>query len=197
MAINLGPGNYTIKTTFNGTTVENTIEVLPTLYADNLVKYFRNASQFYIDLIDGEGNPVNNTNITMNINGVFYDRTTNENGTARLNINLIPGDYILTAIDPFTGLMMSYNITVLPTLNATDLEMTYKDGSTFNVTVLDGQGNLLADAKVTFNINGVFYNRYSDSKGIANLNITLMAGEYIITSDYDGMRIANTITIKD
>ena len=131
----------------------------------------------------------------MNINGVFYNRTTNENGTAKLNINLAPGEYILTAINPLTGLQMSYNITVLPTLNATDLEMTYKDGSTFNVTVLDGQGNPLKDAAVTFNINGVFYTRYTDSHGIARLNINLMAGEYIITSEYDGMRIANTITI--
>ena len=197
MAINLGPGNYTIKTTYNNVSVENTITVLPTLIADNLVKYFRNASQFLISLIDGEGNTVAGINITMNINGVFYNRTTNENGTAKLNINLAPGEYILTAIDPLTGLMMSYNITVLPTLNATDLEMTYKDGSTFNVTVLDGQGKALANAKVTFNINGVLYNRYSNSNGIAKLNINLMAGEYIITSEYDGMRIANTITIKD
>ena len=197
MAINLNPGNYTIKMIFNGTTVKNTVTVLPTLIADNLVKYFRNDSQFYIGLIDGEGNPVSGVNITMNINGVFYNRTTNENGTARLNINLNPGEYILTAIDPLTGLQMSYTITVLPTLNATDLEMKYKDGSTFNVTVLDGQGNPLKEAAVTFNINGVFYTRYSDSNGIAKLNINLMAGEYIITSEYDGMRIANTITIKD
>ena len=197
MAINLGPGNYTIKTTFNGTTVENTITVLPTLIAENLVKYFRNASQFFISLIDGEGNPVAGVNITMNINGVFYNRTTNENGTAKLNINLAPGEYILTATDPLTGLMMSYNITVFPTLDATDLEMKYKDGSTFNVTVLDGQGKPLANAKVTFNINGVLYNRYTDSNGIAKLNINLMAGKYIITSEYDNLRISNTITIKD
>ena len=70
IAINLGPGNYSIKTTFNGTTVENTITVLPTLIAENLVKYFRNASQFYVTLIDGQGNPVAGQNITMNINGV-------------------------------------------------------------------------------------------------------------------------------
>ena len=197
MTINLGPGNYTIKTTFNGTTVENTITVLPTLIADNLVKYFKNASQFYISLIDGGSNPISSVNITMNINGVFYNRTTNENGTARLNINLPPGEYILTAIDPLTGLMMSYNITVLPTLNATDLEMTYQDGSTFNVTVLDGQGNPAKEVTVTFNINGVLYNRASDSHGIARLNINLIAGEYIITSEYDGFKISNTITIKD
>ena len=197
IAINLNPGKYTIKTSYNGNSVENYIEVLPTLYADNLVKYFRNASQFYVSLIDGEGNPVAGVNITMNINGVFYQRVTNENGTARLNINLNPGEYILTAIDPLTGLQMSYNITVLPTLDASDLVMTYKDGSTFNVTVLDGQGNPLADAVVTFNINGVFYNRTTDSEGIARLNINLMAGEYIITSEYDELRISNTITIKD
>ena len=74
--------------------------------------------------------------------------------------------------------------------------MTYKDGSTFNVTVLDGQGNPLSNAKVTFNINGVFYNKISDSNGIAKLNINLMAGEYIITSEYDGLKTANTIIIK-
>ncbi|MBR0369812.1 MAG: Ig-like domain-containing protein, partial [Methanobrevibacter sp.] len=118
-------------------------------------------------------------------------------GTAKLNINLEPGEYILTAIDPVTGLMMSYNITVLPVLSADNMEMKYLDGSTFNATVIDGEGNPLANASVTFNINGVFYNRTTDENGIVKLNIRLMAGEYIITSEYNEMRIANTITIKD
>ncbi|WP_407413741.1 C1 family peptidase, partial [Methanobrevibacter sp.] len=104
--INLNPGNYKIKTTFNGTSVENNIEVLPTLIADDLVKYYRNESQFFIKLIDGKGNPVAGQNIRMNINGVFYDRATDENGIAKLNINLNPGEYILTAVDPLTGLQM-------------------------------------------------------------------------------------------
>ena len=82
-------------------------------------------------------------------------------------------------------------------LGSADLEMTYKDGSTFNVTVLDGQGKPLANASVSFNINGVFYTRYSDSDGIARLNINLMAGKFIITSEYEDLRISNTITIKD
>ena len=92
---------------------------------------------------------------------------------------------------------MSYNITVLSTLEADDLDMKYKDGSTFNVTVLDGESKALSGVNVTFNINGVFYNRTTDSEGIARLNINLMAGEYIITSEYDDLRISNTITIRD
>lgn len=195
IAINLNPGNYTIETAFNGTSVENNIEVLPTLIALNLVKYFRNESQFLISLIDGESNPVANVNITMNINGVFYNRTTNENGTAKLNINLNPGEYILTAIDPLTGLMMSYNITVLPTLTADDLNMTYLDGSQFKAKLVDGQGKALENAAITFNINGVFYIRHTNSSGIAALNIKLIPGEYIITSMYENAVTSNKITI--
>ena len=196
IAINLNPGNYTIKTSFNGTAIENKITVLPTLIAQNLVKYFRNESQFHIALIDGTGKAVPDVNITMNINGVFYNRTTNENGTARLNINLNSGEYILTATDPLTGLMMSYNITVLPVLTASDISMTYRDGTQFKAKLVDGKGNPLENVGVTFNINGVFYIRYTDSNGTAKLNINLMAGEYIITSQYENAQISNKITVS-
>ena len=195
IAINLNPGNYTIKTTYNNNTVENTITVLPTLIAKNLVKYYRNASQFDIVLIDGEGKAVAGKNITMNINGVLYTPTTNENGTARLNINLPQGEYILTAIDPLTGLQMSYNITVLPVLNATDITMKYLDGTKFKVNLVDGQGNPYKNQFVRFNINGKFYDRLTDSNGQAALNIRLPPGEYIITSSFNGSNIANKITI--
>ena len=196
MAINLNPGNYTIKTEYNGKVVQNEIEVLPTLIGNNLVKYFRNDSQFLIKLVDGQGNPVSGKDITMNINGVMYTRVTNENGIAKLNINLAPGTYILTALDPLTGLQMSYSITVLPVLNASDMKMSYKDGSKFEASLVDGTGKPLANKQVTFNINGVFYTRTTDSNGIARLNINLMPGEYIITSQYGAAAISNKITIS-
>ena len=194
--INLNPGKYSIKTTYGNITALNTIEVLPTLIADNLVKIFKNQSQFYISLIDKSGYYIPNTPITMNINGVFYNRTTNENGTAKLNINLIPGEYVLTATDPLTGLQMSYKITVLPVLTAEDLTMQYKDGSQFKATLVDGQGKALSGAKIQFNVNGVFYYRTTNDEGVAALNINLMAGEYIITSQYENAAISNKITIS-
>ena len=132
----------------------------------------------------------------MNINGVLYNRMANENGTARLNINLNPGEYILTAADPLTGLQMSYNITVLPILSAEDLVMSYLDGSQFKAVLVDGQGHPLSGINITFNVNGVFYIRTTDENGTAKLNINLMAGEYIITSYYDAFATSNKITIK-
>ena len=86
-------------------------------------------------------------------------------------------------------------VTVLPTLETSDLNMKYNDGSAFRAKVVDGQGNPLANQNVTFNVNGVFYNKVTNDEGIASLNIKLMKGEYIITSMWNGYQVGNNITI--
>lgn len=195
--INLNPGMYII-TAINPSTGEmasNDIEVLPSIIENNdLVKYFRNESQYSVKVLDNSGNPLANQVVTFNINGVFYNRTSNEDGVATLNINLNPGTYIITA--EYNNYRVSNDIEVLPVLTGEDLVMSYLDGSTFNAKLVDGQGNPLADEIITFNVNGVFYNRITDDEGIARLNINLLAGEYIITSYYDQARISNTISIE-
>ena len=46
--------------------------------------------------------------------------------------------------------------------------MNYLDGSKFQVKTLDGEGKPLANQNVTFNVNGVFYNKVSDKDGITS-----------------------------
>ena len=58
------------------------------------------------------------------------------------------------------------------------------------------QGNPYEGQIITFNINGVFYNKITDSNGHAKLNINLPAGEYIITSSYNGTNVASKVTVK-
>ena len=194
--INLGPGKYTI-TSINGDTGETlgkSIVVKSVVIENrNLVKYYRNDSQYTVKILDGKGNPLGGAKVTFNINGVFYSRTTNENGTAKLNINLDPGNYIITA--SYNGESVSNKINVLTRLVSSDLSMKYMDGSNFKVTVLDGQGIVSSGENITFNINGVFYNRTTDDDGLASLTINLMAGKYIITSYWNGYMKSNYITI--
>lgn len=116
-----------------------------------------------------------------------------ESGIARLNINLQPGNYIITA--EYLDCKVSNNIKVLSVLSASDMSMKYHDGSKFTANLVDGQGKAYVGQTVQFNINGVLYNRVTDSLGQAKLNINLMAGKYIITSSYNGLNIAKTITI--
>jgi hypothetical protein len=113
----------------------------------------------------------------------------------KLNINLVPGEYTVTT--QYGECKVSNKITVLPVLNASDITMKYLDGTQFKVNLVDGQGNPYAKQVITFNINGVFYKRLTDSTGQAILNLNLPIGEYIITSSYNGSNIANKITITD
>ncbi len=92
--------------------------------------------------------------------------------------------------------MASNTIKVLSVLETKDLVMKYKDGSKFEAKILDGQGKSYAGQTVTFNINGVFYTKTTEADGIARLKINLLAGEYIITSMYNGLNAANKVTIS-
>lgn len=195
--INLNPGQYTITSVGpDGYEIGNTVTVLPTVIVDDLTKYFQNSSQYEITVVDGEGNPIANRNVTININGVFYTRTTDENGVATLNINLQPGEYIATVLDPVSGLQVSSTVNVLPTLVGEDLVKAYNESAAYEVTLVDGTGAPVAGQNITMNINGVFYQRTTDADGVARLNINLQPGEYILTATYGNSVTSNTIVVE-
>lgn len=196
MVINLEPGEYTISMTnpATGEEKENSIIVLPRLFASDLTKYYRNESQFTVLVLDDEGNPVKAGEVvTFNINGIYYNRTTNASGIAKLNINLADDTYIITS--EYKGCKISNTITVLPILTGKDLTKKYGESGAFEATLVDGQGKPYAGQSITFNINGVMYQRTTDSNGVAKLNINLQAGEYIITSTYNEFSTSNKVTI--
>jgi len=202
MGIGLVPNEYKVNAVFNGTkdydkaTANATVTVKNTVFGNDTTLYFCNGTKYVAKFLDSNGKALANTTVKFNINGVFYTRVTDENGTASLGIRLDPKSYVITAYNPATGEERANNITVLPRLTAQDLSMKYLDGSTFNATLVDGQGKALAGANITFNVNGVFYHKTTNANGVASLNIRLMAGEYIITSMYDNCWASNKITIS-
>lgn len=108
--INLPEGNYTITADYNGCLVSNNIEVLPVLSAEDLIKQYGTSKQFVATLLDGQGQPYKNQEITFNLNGVLYKRTNDDNGQAKLNINLPYGKYIITS--SYNGCNVANTITV-------------------------------------------------------------------------------------
>ena len=199
IGINLNPGNYTITTFYHYTdglaTKTNNIEVLSTILANDVVKFFRNGTQYCAKFLDGCGSPLVNASVTFNINGVLYKKQTDYEGVARLNINLFPGKYILTAMHP-DGLMYGYNITVLSTIHGDDIVKFFRNGTQYCAKFLDGCGSPLVNASVIFNINGVFYKKQTDDNGMARLNINLFPGEYILTAIHlNGEEKANIIKV--
>ena len=199
IGINLNPGNYTITTFYHYTdglaTKTNNIEVLSTILANDVVKFFRNGTQYCAKFLDGCGSPLVNASVVFNINGVFYKKQTDDNGMAKLNINLRPGVYILTAMHP-DALMYGSNITVLSTILANDVVKFFRNGTQYCAKFLDGCGSPLVNASVVFNINGVLYKKQTDYDGVARLNINLFPGKYILTAMHpDGLMYGYNITV--
>ena len=202
MGIGLVPNEYKVSAVFNGTddydmaTADATVLVKSTILGNDTTLYFLNGTSYVAKFLDSDGNALANTTVKFNINGVFYTRVTDENGMASLNIRLDPNSYIITAYNPVTGEQRANEVTVLPRIIAEDLSMKYLDGSSFNATLVDGQGKVVAGVNITFNVNGVFYHKTTDANGVARLNIRLMPGDYIITSTYDKCWASNKITIS-
>ena len=202
MGIGLVPNEYKVSAVFNGTddydmaTADATVLVKSTILGNDTTLYFLNGTSYVAKFLDSDGNALANTTVKFNINGVFYTRVTDENGMASLNIRLDPKLYIITAYNPVTGEQRANEVTVLPRIIAEDLSMKYLDGSSFNATLVDGQGKAVAGVNITFNVNGVFYHKTTDANGVARLNIRLMPGDYIITSTYDKCWASNKITIS-
>ena len=196
IGINLNPGNYTITTFYHYTdglaTKTNNIEVLSTILANDVVKFFRNGTQYCAKFLDGCGSPLVNASVTFNINGVFYKKQTDDNGMARLNINLFPGEYILTAIH-LNGEEKANIIKVLTTISAEDISLIENKSRVFVLKTHDGARN------VSITINGVEYIVQTDDGGVATLNVSLSKGNHAVLSKNlnSGEEIFNTIYVME
>ena len=201
----LAPGNHTVTVTYTGdkkydsANATQTIVVeedIHTVVAENLTKVEKAPDRFEALFTDAKGNPLANTDVTFELNGQKYTRTTDANGKAGMAINLIAGNYTIVTSNPVTGQSVTNTITVLPRLEGSDLTKYFRNASQYRVKVYDDNGNpVKAGEIVTFNINGVFYNRTTGNDGFVQLSINLNPGDYIITAQYKGCQIANNIKV--
>lgn len=150
------------------------------IISNDLEKYYKDDKGFCATFYNENGTPLTNKNITFSVNGVSYIKTTDNNGTAKLNINLESGNYTIISYNPTTNETITNNITVLSSINGNDLTKYFKNATQYSVTLYDKTGKALVNKTVRFNINGIFYERKTNEKGVAKLNVTvynLITGE--------------------
>ena len=76
----------------NATVHDNLPDYDAFLETEDVVMYYKNGTRFTANLVNFYGEPLANMTITFTINGVDYNRTTDENGTASMAINLPSGE---------------------------------------------------------------------------------------------------------
>ena len=113
LSINLNSGVYPVRVVVDGVEANFTVTVQSTIDSSDIVKIFRNGTQYNAIFTDANGTPLPNIEVSFNIHGVIYNRTTDRNGASKLNINLDAGNYIITAFNSATGEMKSNTIKVI------------------------------------------------------------------------------------
>ena len=202
LTLNLNSGKYTITTTFSGSnkyyakTVKNTITVKSTIKSSNLAKFYKNKAAYYSTFYDKKGKLLKNTAIKFKLNGKSHTVKTNKRGVAKLAIDLKPGTYSISSINSKTSETVSNTITIKSLLETRDLTMNESDGSKFSVKVLNSYGKASPNKIVTLKVNGKTYTPKSNSNGIATQVIDLPQGKYSITTEYEGLKNTNQITVN-
>ena len=198
--------NEPVKVTINGQkydrktggeVIKSKITVKTTVISKDVTKIFRNGTNYEASFLDSKGNKAPaGEKVSININGVFYQRTIKSDGSISFALNLEQGTYVLTMTNPYTGEEISNTVKILPNIvDNKDLTKYYRNGSQFTFKLLDDKGKPAAGQKASININGVFYTRTTNDKGIATFQINLEPGTYILTMEYKGCRVSNRVTV--
>ena len=115
--------------------------------------YYKDGTRFAVVLKDINGNPLANMNVTISINGRDYIRQSDENGTASIAINLDSKNYTVVTTfggtSKYFGTSINNTVSILSTIISKDIVKYYRNGTQFYATVLDFNGNPLANTTVT------------------------------------------------
>ena len=146
----------------------------------------------YVQLLDKNNTPIAGKIVKIGISGKVYNCTTNNNGTAKLKIQLSFREYPVTFSfdsEGFKTSELSTKIFVIPsnktTITAPDTTIYRQIGGEFKVVLKVGNV-ALPSRGVKISIAGKTYTCITNAKGEAILPIKLSANTYPVTYSFDG-----------
>lgn len=164
------PENVSIKYengTFTDLTLDNTIAAIkvytnPNINVDGLKKYYGDKSSLTVDATPGD-------EVTFEINGITATVRADENGTAKLGVNLDPGRY--EVIIAYNGTVYRYSIVINTTIVSQDVTRGYNSNCDYKIKILNSTGNALRNVNVNVTVNDNQNEFTSDDEGYVTINL--------------------------
>ena len=167
---NLAPGNYNVKIKFNGnknyagSSEETTfiIKKSSEITANNVIANYNEIKHLIITLKDGEGKPIKNASVSVDLNGI-KNHTTDSEGQIKIPIHKITPNnydvkikfdgnshYIGTSTE--TAVIVKKATTKIIANNVTTI---YNTAKNLVITLKDSAGNPIINATVSVNLKGI------------------------------------------
>ena len=201
--LNFAPGKYNVTASFAGddlfspSTFYSNFEILPTVKAADISKYYKAGTKYTATFYDSQGNLLKNRVVSISLNGKTYSRKTNNNGVASLDVNLKPGTYRIVSTDPITGYKVTTTFKILSTISSNNLNKVTGDSRKFTAKFLKSNGQPFANKYIKFKLKGKTYKVKTGKNGFASLSLKkFKKGTYkIVCYNNDGLTKTNIIKI--
>ncbi len=148
--------------------------------------------EFKVTLSDENGKGLSNKTVNFELENQKSSRNTDNNGVAKLKINLKAGTYTVKYSFNETGFVPCEGETKITVIVPVDSKIKASNyvayqgiKNKFTVT-LTANGKALAKKVITFKINGKTISKKTDSKGKASINIDLKKGTYWLKYAFAG-----------
>ena len=215
--INLNEGKYQINSIFDEnddykkSTLTKTITInkkTTTLAGSDVVKFYGDNTTYTVQLLDNNKKALANTPITINVNGVDYERTTDANGKVTLNINLNEGKYTITTKyngNDYYKSSSTSNIIFVKKYNSilycNDTNISLPEKDYLSLYLIDEKYKGISNQTILISINDEKHTVKTDNIGCAKLKINYTTGLYNFKATYSGndyylnCEIENTLNI--
>ena len=202
LSLILNKGMFTALQQIIVTTQKDTVAIT----APSVTSVYNTAKNLIVLLKDSNGKAIANAKLTIVLNGVKKEVTTNANGQATLAIptNLVPKTY--TATINFAGddthIKSSSSTKVIvkkASVKLTAKKITFKAKAKtkkYTVTLKNNKGKAMKKVKLTLKVKGKTYKATTNAKGKATFKITKLTkkGKHTAKITYKGDKYFNKLT---
>ena len=193
----LAIGTYNVALTYAGneeyasSSLSKKVKVLSSISGSDITVYYGPVSEFKVTFWKNY-NALANTKVSFKVNGVTYTKTTDKNGVAIFPVNLAPGSYVITSINPYSQEQASNNYiskkdSTTLTHGSTSTNIAPNTKYSFTVTLKSKQGILIQGKTIVFKYNNKQVTAKTNENGKATITIpALSKGTYSISYSYSG-----------
>lgn len=197
--VNLQSGEYNLDV-LNTETFEHIsqkIKIVNRINANkDLTIYYKSPLKYKLRVCNDNGDYTGGISVTVKLNGKTYQFTSDRDGYISISLDLKPKTYVIQASS--NGFSISNRIIIKSTIITKDIAVKKGKPVKFSAKLLNSNGKILKNKKITFKFKGVKYKVKTNKKGIATLKLSkkYKKGSYKISTSYGDLAVKNKIKIK-
>ena len=206
----VGEGNTNVKSSGNDVTEVSAVRLNTTIVVSDLTVTAAPSGNgtLQFTLKTTSGMVLANQVVKVVFNNQMYELTTNANGVAKLSFALNKAgtynvEFFYLGDDNYRGsdatAKIKINKIATKTTSAAKTYLATASSKAISATLKDAKGNLLANKKVTFTVNGKTYSAKTNNKGVATVKLALTAAKtYTVSIKFAGDNVyaASTVSAK-